>query len=209
MSTTSDAAVDGERVEPPSVARESLGVVRLAFYVVFWSALVVLGRPSGGAAAGLSAFETPFADLDATDQRTYRELQEGLIEAEARRSRSGRWPTIAELAAAGVPPFAPDPIDQAGYAWTRASTPTIVNYVGTPRVGSGRKVFVLVVTEPPPGTPVDPAQVVDEIHHKLGDGTLIHVGTWLGPALREPGRAIAAPDAAMGFRQIISGVGRP
>ena len=78
MSTTSDAPIHGERVEPPSVARETLGVLRLVFYVVFWSALVVLGRPAAGAAAGLqvvSEIAVPVAPISTryrSAQRTAR-----------------------------------------------------------------------------------------------------------------------------------------
>jgi hypothetical protein len=195
-----------ERVSSPSLRREAGLVARAMFHVVFWSAFVMFGHaPSAGADAAALPFETRFSTLDAADQRMFRLVQEGIVEAEARRGRTGSWPTPEALAEAGVPPFAKDPIDRAGYTWRVATARGLVNYVGEPRAGSGRRPFQVVVTEPVPGTPPDPQVKEDEIHHRLADGTMIHVGTWMGPSLEGVRLPTASPSPDQGFRQVLVG----
>ena len=73
----------------------------------------------------------------------FRELQEGLLEAEMRRVDRGTWPAVSSLAADGIPPFALDPTAKGGpYDWRLATSGALVNYLGaaaatrTPRPGS-------------------------------------------------------------------------
>jgi len=184
-------------------------VARAAFHVVFWSALVVSAQtfdPSGAAKdSAPSPFERRFAELAPEDQRIFRAVQEGVAEAERRRSDGGRWPSAADLAREGVPPFAPDPIDRAGYSWTFVRTGTAANYVGTPRAGSGREAFMVLVVEPDPGTAPDPLAQVDEVHHRLGDGTMIHVTVWMGPPPGPLGAAVSTLAPDQGYKQILVG----
>ncbi len=200
--TTSD--IRTVEIRPPSAMRETAFVARAAFHIVFWSALVIFGRPSPAdpTAATESPFEVRFDALDGKDQRMVRLLQEGLVEAERRRTDAGMWPTAEALRGELVPPFAPDPIDDAGYTWRSIARPGIVNYVGTPAAGSGRSELVAIVTEPPPGTPNDPNAVVDEVHHRLADGTMVHVMVFLGPGLGEVTEPVAFVAAEAGWRRI-------
>lgn len=195
-------------VASPSWRSEAGIALRAAFHIVLWSAVVIFGRgklATGGAAAQAAPFERPFAELDGADQRTFRALREGITEAEARRGETRRWPTVDELAGEGIPPFSPDPLDKAGYRWSLLRDRTVFNYVGTPAPGSGRETFVVVITEPDPGSVVDPQAVVDEVHHRLVDGTLIHVNVWLGPGLDDPGRAVDALNPEAGWQRIVVG----
>jgi hypothetical protein len=199
-------------VRPPSARAETWAVARALFHIAYWSALAVsaeahLARPPGAAAAAplASPFETRFQDLPPEGQRLFRAAQEGVLEAERIRSSSGRWPPVEALARAGVPPFAPDPIDTAGYAWLRVETGTKIDYIGTPRPGSGRQAFYIVLVEPDPGTPVDPFAAVDETHHRLDDGTMIHVTYWMGPPLSDTSEAFSLLPPERGYRQVLIG----
>lgn len=180
-------------------------VLKVAFHIVFWSAFVILGRPDpakdAAATASDSPFDVRFQDLDGPDQRIFRLIQEGVVEAEAQRSRSKRWPTVEDLARDLIPPFAPDPIDKAGYAWSVRSADGVVNYVGAPSQ-QGRHTFVVLITEPPPGTPNDPNATVDEVHHRLSDGTMIHVNIFVGPGLDESVTPVAFLPAEAGWRRV-------
>jgi hypothetical protein len=200
-------------LSPPSARAETWAVLRALFHIAYWSALVVSAQAhaSGGASEArpeASPFERRFQDLPPPDQRLYRSLQEGVVEAERLRSATGRWPTVAALAEGGVPPFAPDPLDPARYAWRRVETGTKVDYVGTPAPGSGREAIFAVIVEPDPGSPPEPLATPDEIHHRLDDGTMIHVTVWIGPTIATLDEAFALLPPDKGYRQVVAGTGR-
>lgn len=184
-------------------------VARAAFHIVFWSALVVSAEThDAGQAASASApspFERRLTELAPEDQRLYRAIREGVLEAERRRSATGRWPSAADLAREGVPPFAPDPIDRARFTWAFARTGTAVNYVGTPSAGAARESFIVIVAEPDPGTAPDPNAQIDEVHHRLADGSMIHVTIWMGPPVDPSSRAVSVLAPDQGYKQILGG----
>ncbi|MEO6771516.1 MAG: hypothetical protein ABI467_00650 [Kofleriaceae bacterium] len=194
-------------VQSPSVAREAALVVRAVFHIVIWSAVLmtasVFHRGEAGAFAATGA-TTPdlelFRDLDTDAQRLFRASLEGLTEAEDVRSQSGAWPTVEQLAARHIPPFAPDPLDKAGYRWRMLRDGALVNYVGTPDPSSRRPSFVISILEPDPGTPIDPQAFTDEAHHTLRDGTLLHVGVFFGP--RPLTTPMATPAFEDGWRRV-------
>jgi hypothetical protein len=206
-------ATSGRTVEvrAPSSRAETWAVARAVFHILFWSALLVSaethdrGRPgAASAAAPPSPFERRFQELAPADQRLFRAAQEGVLEAERVRSATGRWPTAEALAREGVPPFAADPIDAARYAWQSVAGGIKVDYVGIPRSGPGRETFVIIVTEPDPGTPNDPLAQVDETHHRLADGTMIHVTFWMGPPISDLSEpfSLLPPET---WRQVLGG----
>jgi|GEM_PF-1202590 len=187
-------------VRSPSVLRETGGVIRAVVHIVFWSAAIMGARwgLQSGSSATVSAAttavdETAFRELDPADQRMYRRSLEGLTEAEDMRSKAGEWPTVEALAKRGVPPFAADPLDKAGYRWQLLHDKTLVNYMGIPDPASKRPTLVIDVVEPDAGTPIDPQAVVDETHHKLKDGTVLHVSVWTGS------RTLTAPVSTPAF----------
>ena len=49
----------------------------------------------------------------------FRELQEGVREAENGRAADKRWPAVETLAAQGIPPFASDAVAKPVYRWRR------------------------------------------------------------------------------------------
>ena len=198
-----DDSVRTVTVESPSLWRETGGVIRALLHIVFWSAAIMFATSGGDAASGgpprttLAVDEIAFRDLDAAGQRLYRAALAGLTEAEDVRSRTGDWPTVEVLAARRVPPFAPDPIDRAGYRWRLLRDGLLVNYVGTPAAGP---TIAIVVLEPDRGMAADPQAIVDETHHRLRDGTLLHVSIWTGAKpLANP---VSTPAFEDGWRRI-------
>ena len=182
--------------------------------MIFFGAWLWIGLHAdrGGRAAELAdllPFQVLFRDLEPSLQRNFREMQEGVIEAERVRVDAKEWPAVEALAADGVPPFAADPIDRGHYAWTRLRDGTIVNYRG--RSTTGAPELLLLVQEPDAGA-IDAglqSTVVDETHHRLSDGTLLHVTMWF----RAPGgadvRALVDRPFAEGWTQILAGTTQP
>jgi len=104
-------------IRPPSVRAETVSVLKAAAVIVLVVA-AYLFRPSLGDRAsigdrqstmGLLPYQQLIQEASGGEQRIFRELQEGLLEAERMRAATGDWPDVAALAAEGVPPFAPDP----------------------------------------------------------------------------------------------------
>jgi hypothetical protein len=174
-------------IYPPSVRAETLNVVKTASAIVFIVAAYIF-RPSVGAPdaampiAGLLPYEKLIRDGSPREQRIYRELQEGLLEAERMRAQNGRWPDVAALEAEGIPPFARDPTQKIEYKWTSVRQDWAINYLGVPSDPS-QPAWVLVILEPEPGAPADPAPN-DETHHRLPDGTTLHVSIWNIPEVK-------------------------
>ena len=173
-------------IRPPSVRAETLNVLKAAAAVSLVVAAYIF-RPSFGASPdagrepppGLLPYQQLIRDAPAADQRIFRELQEGLLEAERIRAQTGHWPDVTTLAGEGVPPFAPDPTQKVEYTWTSVRQDWATNYLGVP-ADTSKPAWVLVILEPEPGAPADPAPL-DETHHKLPDGTMLHVSIWSMP----------------------------
>lgn len=149
----------------------------------------------------LLPYQQLVANRPSTDQRMFRELREGLLEAEAIRSTTGAWPSPETLAADGIPPFAPDPTAKSGaYRWSALRAGNTINYLGVPALASS-PAWLLAIQEPEPGVPPDQT-FEDEEHLKMIDGTMLHISTWLhtaGPAI--PVRVTPAPQVE-GWTQI-------
>jgi hypothetical protein len=187
--------------------RETGFVVRIVFHVALWTSIVMTGTwfPRGGSApvAGPPATaigDIAFRALPGDVQRMYRRCLDGLADAEEVRADTGAWPAVDALAARGVPPFAPDPIDKAGYRWELRRDRTTVNYVGVPATGP---TLVITILEPDPGTPIDPTAYTDEQHHRLRTGEMIHVAVWMGT---KPVRGVMViPAIEDGWQRITMG----
>jgi hypothetical protein len=198
-------------VRPPSAHRETVGVARAVFHVVFWCGLFVSAQTfdarssSAATNASLSPYERRFQDLPFEDQRIFRNVQEGVADAARARSATGRWPRVEDLAARGVPPFAVDPIDRAHYRWHMLETGRTVDYVGIPDAASGRDAFFVIISEPDPGTPDDPLAKEDDEHFRLANGPMIHLSIWVGPALVGRTSSFAVLPVEDGYRMILSG----
>jgi hypothetical protein len=174
-------------IRPPSVRAETLNVLKAAAAVILIVAAYLVrpsfltGPTASGIAstAGLLPYQKLVRDVPSTEQRIFRELQEGLLEAERIRATSGQWPEVTTLSAEGIPPFAPDRTQKSPYTWTAVRQDWAVNYLGVP-TDPAAPAWVLVILEPEPGAPPDPAPN-DETHHRLPDGTTLHVTIWNMP----------------------------
>lgn len=203
------------RVASPSARGETGAVFRAIVHIVVWSALLIgveraaAGPDASGRGAPASSgagylVSTPFRELSAPDQRIYRALHAVEGDLEDVRSSTGQWPSVDALAGRAVPPFAPDPIDTGGYQWSMLRDRTVVSYVGVP-TDEARPTFLLTFLEPEPGTPVDPTAPTDEVHHRLADGTMLHVGIWVASGPRALTAPLAAPAVQDGWRRVTLG----
>jgi hypothetical protein len=171
-------------IRPPSARGETLAVLRFAMAVLV---AAYVFRPSlGGSATAdrdmaleLLPYQRLIRDASAIEQRMFREIREGLLEAERIRAETGSWPAVVTLVNEGIPPFAPDPTRNPSYSWTSVRQDWAINYLGVPEAADA-PAWLLVILEPEPGMPADQAPE-DETHHRLPDGTMLHVSTWSIP----------------------------
>lgn len=187
-----EAAIRKISIRSPSLVRETRTVAIAVFQIALWSGIAIAAQSSStdDPASSLQADEVAFSKLDAAGQRIYRRSLDGLAEAEDARSQTGNWPTIEELATRGIPPFAEDPLDPAGYRWQLVRDRLAINYVGIPGV-SDQPTLVIAAIEPEPGA--SEMAAVDETHHKLADGVVIHVGIWQGTVRVVPSPLVQFP----------------
>jgi hypothetical protein len=185
-------------VQPVSARAELAGVVRVGMVILIGVWMYVATdspafRGPGPANRDLLPFQALIQDRPPIEQRMFRELHEGLLEAETRRTGRGAWPEVQALAAEGIPPFAPDPTAKGGqYDWRLNASGTFVNYLGLPRQ-PGAPAWLVLVQEPGPGAPPDPAGE-DEEHHRLITGEMLHVTIWSGGKGAAANRIIRAPQ---------------
>jgi hypothetical protein len=158
--------------------RERMGVLVVGGGIVSVIAvyLALNAAADRDAARDLLPYQTLARTLPEADQRLFRALRQGLLTAEAERARSAAWPEAAALAAQGVAPFAPAS-DGTHYEWSRLQQGAIINYFGQPRDPSA-PAWLLEIQEPEPGMPPDTAPI-DEEHHRLPDGTMVHTYVWM------------------------------
>jgi hypothetical protein len=193
------ATVRRVEVRPLSPRIELGHVFRFSMVVVAgaWMFLAANGgalRDAAGSARHLLPFQVLIQDRPPIEQRMFRELQEGLLEAESRRATTGTWPPTATLAEEGIPPFAIDPTAKGGsYDWRLTHNGAFLNYLGVPRQ-PGAPAWLVLVQEPEAGAPPDPARE-DEEHHRLMSGEMLHVSTWVRADARLPEGTIRAPQA--------------
>lgn len=186
-----------EIVRPLSAHSELLSVMRagMAVTVTVWTYVALMSGASSTAVGprNMLPFQRLAADRPFDEQRMFRELQEGLIEAEALRSDAGTWPLPATLAEAGVPPFAADPTRKEKYSWTLFVSGITVNYLGVPVAGDAPS-WLLLIQEPTPGVPPDQT-FEDEEHHKLANGEMLHVSAWVHTSGAVTSRLVRIPQA--------------
>jgi hypothetical protein len=127
-------------------------------------------------AKDLLPYQTLARQLPESDQRLFKTLREGLLAAEVDRVRTAAWPEPSDLAARAIAPFASEG-DGPTYRWTRFQQGAIVNYFGQPRDPSA-PAWLLEIQEPEPGIRPDTAPI-DEEHHRLSDGTIVHTYVWM------------------------------
>lgn len=136
--------------------------------------------------------------LPESEQRTFAALRRGLLEAEAERGRSARWPEPSWLASQGIAPFAA--VDGPTLKWQQFQTGKTVDYLAVPS-DPASPAWLLVFQEPEPNMPPDPAPLDDE-HHKLPEGTTIHVYVWMHQYGGRVAPAFIPQPQAQGWTQV-------
>ena len=190
-------------VERLTLQEELANVVRgsATIVILVWVYLAATAGSRGDAGRALLPYQTLAQNRPSAEQRMFRALQEGLLEAEAVRSTTGTWPLPAALATDGIPPFAPDPTVKTGaYRWSQQQSGPFVNYLGIPE-RPGTPAWVVLIQEPEDGVPPD-QNYEDEEHHRLLDGRMLHVSIWSHPSgAAAPERLTRVPQAE-GWQQI-------
>jgi hypothetical protein len=195
-------------IKPPSARREAANVLRMAavILIVTWVYLANTAVPRAGLAAGegLIAYQKLFRNLEPREQRMFRALHEGLLEAENARSSGGAWPRPGYLAGQGIPPCAADPIaSREKYTWTFHQEGTLVNYLGLP-AAAHLPAFLLSVQEPTPGATLDRAPN-DEQHHRLANGDVLHVAVWMHGEGAKLSDVLYRQPESTGWTQLLAG----
>jgi hypothetical protein len=147
--------------------RERFGVFALGGLIVtVIGGYLALGVVTGSRDSdrGLLPYQVLVRTLPESEQRQFRVVRQGLIRAEAERAQTSRWPDPSALAAEGM-------------AWARFQQGVTVNYLGQP-ADPARPAWLLTIQEPDPGALPDPAPNDDE-HHRLPDGTTLHIYVWM------------------------------
>lgn len=108
-------------------------------------------------------------------QHTHAALRQGLLAAESDRARLNRWPDASTLRDHGVAPF--DGTGGPRLTWYSFMQSTTINYVGIP-ADDIEPAWILAIQEPESGAPPDPSPDDDE-HHRLPDGTTLHIYVWM------------------------------
>jgi hypothetical protein len=194
------AAVRRAPVEVLSASVELANVLRLSLVIIVgvWMYVAsgrVASKDGVTGQRNLLPFQVLVQDRPSSEQRIFRELQEGLLEAETRRAAAGAWPPVAMLAGDGIPPFTSDPTAKSSrYDWHFVQNGTYVNYLGIPE-RSDAPAWLVLVLEPEAGAAPDPARE-DEEHHRLITGVMLHVSTWVRPKSGDiPARIVRSPQA--------------
>jgi hypothetical protein len=158
--------------------RERTSILLLAGLIVGGIGLYLALRVSGSAGTDrkdLLPYQVLARTLPDVEQQTFAAIRRGLSDAEAERAREARWPEPSALASRGIPPFAR--ADGQSLQWQRFQQGKTVDYLGVPSDPSS-PAWLLVLQEPEPNMPPDPAPPDDE-HHRLPDGTTMHVYVWM------------------------------
>lgn len=191
-------AIRDVEVAPLTARDEFILVLRAAMAVtaVVWVYLANNPFPAAGGGVlqrSLLPYQKVVQTLPLADQRMFRELQVSLLEAETIRSMDGRWPDAERLAADGIEPFATNPTSRGpGYEWRLVRNGFFVNYIGTSKDGTA-PAWLVMVQEPDPKGPPEIFQD-DQDHHRLVDGSILHVSIWNHAGPVQP-RAIQVPQS--------------
>jgi hypothetical protein len=169
-------------------------VVVLVGYVTF---------RSSSESGALLPYQILARDLVLADQAMFTTLKTGILDLEAVRAETGRWPEPDQVL--GLPRAAPggEGAGTPSYVWSRRAQGIIVNYLGRPEGADSSAAWLVVYREPDPGAPADTAPN-DEEHHRLPDGTVQHVSIWMRRfGARVPDDFLPQPEVA-GWTQVLT-----
>jgi hypothetical protein len=174
--------------------RERFGVLGLAALIVtLVGAYLALRSSAFDAATGaLLPYQTLVRNLVSSDQTTFGDFQGTLIEIEAARARTGRWPETGGM---------PGPAPPASYTWMGSREGLFLNYLALPS-DDVSAAWLLVIQEPDPAAVPDPAPN-DEEHHRLPDGTVLHVSIWTHRFGQQVPREFVRQPQTAGWIQVL------
>lgn len=130
------------------------------------------------------------------DQRMFDAIHRGLLVAERARAETGRWAEPSLLASKGADAFAAE-----RYRWQLTRRGAVAEYLAIPSEPSD-PAWLLKIQEPEPGALPDPAPN-DEEHHRLPDGTTLHLYIWMQRlGGRVPAQFVPSPESS-GWTQIL------
>jgi hypothetical protein len=198
-------AIRTVELAPPSHAEEGVWVFLTACFVCLFVIYVVAferhGKAPEGRANQVLGYQVLFRDLPGPEQRVFRGMQEGMLEAVRLRGEQGTWPAVEALASAGIPPFARDVLDTSSLVWSQQHAGGVNQYMGTPARARSMPAFLMLAQEPPPtGGEVPSPGTIDEEHQLLPDGKLLHVTYWKRPP--PVTQALVVEPALAGWQQI-------
>lgn len=177
-----------------SGGRERAGVLGLAALVVLGVAVYLALKSSALESPGAGSL-LPYQELVATlvsaDQTIFAELTKQMIDLEAMRAAQGEWPGAGRLEALR------------GFTWTASREGYFLNYLATPGDDGSAAAWLLVIQEPDPQAPADPAPN-DETHHRLPDGTVLHVSIWTHRFGAQIDRRFVRQPERSGWTQVLT-----
>jgi hypothetical protein len=157
--------------------RERTSILLLAILIIGGIGVYLALRVSGNGAdtqKDLLPYQVLARTLPDAEQQAFAAIRSGLTDAEAERSRLTRWPEPSALASRGIAPFTGETNPLRWHQFQQGKT---VDYLGVPS-DPASPAWLLVLQEPEPNMPPDPAPLDDE-HHRLPDGTTMHVYVWM------------------------------
>jgi hypothetical protein len=173
---------------------ERLGVIGLGALVIVSVAAYLALKSSVLQSTGpnrLLPYQTLSRTLVSSEQETFADLQKQVIDLERVRAATGRWPGAETLDAASP------------YVWSHAREGFYVNYLARPSGDESAAAWLIVIQEPDPQAPPDTAPN-DETHHRLPDGTVLHVTIWSHRFGSQVGHAFVRQPETTGWTQILT-----
>jgi hypothetical protein len=176
------------------VKRERFGVMAIAALIVVSVAAYLALKSSVLESTGsnrLMPYQTLVRMLVRSEQAIYTDLQGRVVDLESIRAATGRWPDASALAG------------DRSYEWSTAREGLFVNYLGTPTTDTSASAWLIVIQEPDPQAPPDTAPN-DETHHRLPDGTVLHVTIWSHRYGGQIAKAFVRQPETSGWTQILT-----
>jgi len=181
-------------------SRERTSILLLAGLVVGGIGVYLALRVSGSGTdtqKDLLPYQVLARTLPDAEQQTFSAIRNGLADAEVERTRLARWPEPSALASRGIAPFAGN---GQSLQWQQFQQGKTVDYLGIPS-DPASPAWLLVLQEPEPNMPPDLAPLDDE-HHRLPDGTRMHVYVWMHQYGGRVTPGFIAQPQAQGWTQV-------
>jgi hypothetical protein len=145
-----------------------------------WVVVLSMRRAPGEGASSqpLASWQRSHREMSEADQRRFRSIRIGLLQAEKVRGATGQWPEVL--------------FDDPQATWVKRRHGVYVNYLAAS--GATRWLVLFIEPEPKKLNEKSPQAPIDDEHHTLCDGTELHVTVWSTPNEGElPAEVLAFP----------------